>query len=234
MDGKRFWHKQMKKEKSFFLWLFLFIFLTTYSFNSAQKTTNSFLPIKKIEIEGINNSDKEEIAKRLNQFKGKSIIFISRSQLKESAHNLQFVKEIRAKKIYPDKIKLIIIENKPIGIFINKNKKFIITNGKELIENYQGNKFKDLPLVYGKEAGKNFSTFYQSLADMNFQMELIKQFNYFDINRWDVILKDGKVVKLPTENYENSFKKFLSIYKKSNFSNFKVFDFRIKGQLVLK
>ncbi len=224
----------MKKEKSFFLWLFLFIFLTTYSFNSAQKTTNSFLPIKKIEIEGINNSDKEEIAKRLNQFKGKSIIFISRSQLKESAHNLQFVKEIRAKKIYPDKIKLIIIENKPIGIFINKNKKFIITNGKKLIENYQGNKFKDLPLVYGKEAGKNFSTFYQSLADMNFQMELIKQFNYFDINRWDVILKDGKVVKLPTENYENSFKKFLSIYKKSNFSNFKVFDFRIKGQLVLK
>ncbi len=224
----------MKKEKSFFLWLFLFIFLTTYSFNSVQKTTSSFLPIKKIEIEGINNSDKEEIAKRLNQFKGKSIIFISRSQLKESAHNLQFVKEIRAKKIYPDKIKLIIIENKPIGIFINKNKKFIITDGKELIENYQGNKFKDLPLVYGKEAGKNFSTFYQSLVDMNFQMELIKQFNYFDINRWDVILKDGKVVKLPTENYENSFKKFLSIYKKSNFSNFKVFDFRIKGQLVLK
>ena len=161
MDGKRFWYKQMKKEKSFFLWLFLFIFLTTYSFNSAQQTTGSLLPIKIIEIEGIKNSDKEEIVKRLN-------------------------------------------------------------------------KFKDLPLVYGKEAGKNFSTFYQSLADMNFQMELIKQFNYFDINRWDVILKDGKVVKLPNKNYENSLNKFLSIYKKNNFSNFKVFDFRIKGQLVLK
>ena len=234
MDDKRFWHKQMKKEKSFFLWLFLFIFLTTYSFNSAQKTTNSFLPIKKIEIEGINNSDKEEIAKRLNQFKGKSIIFISRSQLKESAHNLQFVKELRAKKIYPDKIKLIIIEHKPIGIFINKNKKFLITNGGELIENYQGNKFKNLPLIYGKEAGKNFSTFYQSLESMNFKIELIEQFNYFDINRWDVILKDGKVVKLPTENYENSLNKFLSIYKKNNFNNFEVFDFRIKGQLILK
>tara|TARA_Y100001960_G_scaffold48508_1_gene49136 strand:- start:963 stop:1637 length:675 start_codon:yes stop_codon:yes gene_type:complete len=224
----------MRKEKSFFLWLFLFIFLTTYSFNSAQEKTSSFLPIKIIEIEGINNSDKKEIVKRLNQFRGKSIIFISRNQLKESAYSLQFVKELRAKKIYPDKIKLIIIEHKPIGIFINKNKKFVITNGGELIENYQVNKFKDLPLVYGKEAGKNFPTFYQSLESMNFQIELIKQFNYFDINRWDVILKDGKVVKLPTENYENSLNKFLSIYKKNNFSNFKVFDFRIKGQLVLK
>ena len=101
----------MRKEKSFFLWLFLFIFLTTYSFNSAQEKTSSFLPIKIIEIEGINNSDKKEIVKRLNQFRGKSIIFISRNQLKESAYSLQFVKELRAKKIYPDKIKLIIIEH---------------------------------------------------------------------------------------------------------------------------
>ena len=234
MDGKRFWYKQMKKEKSFFLWLFLFIFLTTYSFNSAQQTTGSLLPIKIIEIEGIKNSDKEEIVKRLNKFKGKSIIFISRNQLRDSAYNLQFIKELRVKKIYPDKIKLIITEHKPIGIFISKNKKFVVTDGGELIENYQENKFKDLPLVFGKQAGKNFSIFYQSLESTNFQIGLIKQFNYFDINRWDVILKDGKVVKLPNKNYENSLNKFLSIYKKNNFSNFKVFDFRIKGQLVLK
>tara|TARA_Y100001970_G_scaffold187056_1_gene227568 strand:+ start:8991 stop:9665 length:675 start_codon:yes stop_codon:yes gene_type:complete len=224
----------MKKENSFFLWLFLFVFLTTFSFNSSQKKTSSFLPIKLIEVEGVNNSDKEEILKRLNKFYGKSIIFISRDQLKESVYKLQFVKEIRAKKIYPDKIRLIIIEYKPIGIFINKNKKIIITNGGELIENYQGNKFKNLPLVFGNDAEKNFSTFYRSLERLDFQIELIKQFNYFNINRWDVVLKDDKVVKLPTKNYENSLAKFLSIYKKNNFSNFKVFDFRIKGQLILK
>ena len=91
-----------------------------------------------------------------------------------------------------------------------------------------------MPLVYGKEAGKNFSTFYQSLADMNFQMELIKQFNYFDINRWDILLKDGKILKLPNNNYQNSLEKFLSIYKKEGFSTFKVFDFRISGELILK
>tara|TARA_B100000214_G_scaffold219668_1_gene159737 strand:+ start:2707 stop:3381 length:675 start_codon:yes stop_codon:yes gene_type:complete len=224
----------MKKEKSFILWLFLFIFLTTYSFNSAQEKKNSFLPIKIIEIEGIENSDKKEIVKRLNQFKGKSIVFISRSQLKESAYNLRFVKELRAKKIYPDKIKLIIIEYKPIGIFIKKNQKFLITSGEELIENFQDNKFKYLPLVYGNEAEKNFFNFYQSLESMNFQIDLIKQFNYFDINRWDVILKNGKVIKLPIENYENSLNKFLSIHNNDNFNNFKVFDYRIKDQLILK
>jgi len=66
------------------------------------------------------------------------------------------------------------------------------------------------------------------------RIELVKQFNYYDINRWDIILKDGKVLKLPSKNYDNSIKKFLSIYKKNNFDNFKIFDFRINGQLILK
>ena len=99
---------------------------------------------------------------------------------------------------------------------------------------YQENKFKDLPLVFGKQAGKNFSIFYQSLESTNFQIGLIKQFNYFDINRWDILLKDGKILKLPNNNYQNSLEKFLSIYKKEGFSAFKVFDFRISGELILK
>tara|TARA_B100000029_G_scaffold145281_1_gene140480 strand:- start:1325 stop:1999 length:675 start_codon:yes stop_codon:yes gene_type:complete len=224
----------MKKKKSFFLWLFLFIFLTTYSFNSVQNTKDPFLPVKTIKIQGINNSDKEQIEERLNQFKGKSIILVSRNQMREVIHNLKFVKGLKLKKIYPDMIKLTIIEYKPIGIFVNKNKKFLITEGGKGIENYQANKFNALPKVYGQGAKKNFHTFYKFLEDMNFSIELIERFNYFDINRWDLILKNGKIVKLPRENYENSLKKFLSIYQKEDFSNFKVFDFRVKGQLVLR
>ena len=30
-------------------------------------------------------------------------------------------------------------------------------------------------------------------------MDQIKQFNYFNINRWDIILKNDKVIKLPTK-----------------------------------
>ena len=65
----------MKKKKSFFLWLYLFIFLTTYSLDSVQNKKKYFLPIKTIEIDGIINADKEDIKERLNVFLGKSIFF---------------------------------------------------------------------------------------------------------------------------------------------------------------
>ncbi len=224
----------MKEKKSLFLWLLLFIFLTTYNFDSIENTESSFLPVKIITIEGVVNSDKEEIQKKLSQFKGKNIILVSRSQLRETTNDLLFVKEFHVKKIYPDKIKIIIIEHKPLGIFVDKNKKFLLTEGGKVIKNYRTKEFQNLPLVNGKGAEKKFYTFYLSLEDMNFQTELVERFNYFDINRWDLILKDGKMVKLPSKNYKNSLEEFLSIYKKENFNDFKVFDFRVKGQLILK
>ena len=224
----------MKKKNYLFLWILLFIFLTTYSFNSSQNTQFTFLPLKKIQIEGANNSDNKKIAETLDQFKGKSIIFVNRYKMNMSINNLQFIKELKIKKIYPDTVRLEIIEYKPIGILNKKNTKILLTSGGEIIRNYNSSKFKNLPLVYGDKAEKYFSNFYNSLENINFQINLISQFNHFDINRWDIVLKNGKIVKLPVKNYENSLNKFLSLYEDNSFKKYKVFDFRIQGQLILK
>ena len=224
----------MKKKNYLFLWILLFIFLTTYSLNPSQNTQFTFLPLKKIQIEGANNSDNKKIAETLDQFKGKSIIFVNRYKMNRSINNLQFIKELKIKKIYPDTVRLEIIEYKPIGILNKKNTKILLTSGGEIIRNYNSSKFKNLPLVYGDKAEKYFSNFYNSLENINFQINLISQFNHFDINRWDIVLKNGKIVKLPVKNYENSLNKFLSLYEDNSFKKYKIFDFRIQGQLILK
>ena len=54
----------MKRKKSFFLWLFLLIVLTTYNFDSRENLVSSFFKIKKIEIEGIQNLDRKEIEEK--------------------------------------------------------------------------------------------------------------------------------------------------------------------------
>tara|TARA_B100001540_G_scaffold18201_1_gene15245 strand:+ start:142 stop:816 length:675 start_codon:yes stop_codon:yes gene_type:complete len=224
----------MKGKNHLILWLVLFIFLTTFSYNLDKKEKHSILPIKIINIEGIINSNEKELNKNLEKLKGKSLIFISRNIIKESINDLNFIKEIKVKKIYPDTIKIIVVELKPLGNFINKDSKFLILESGDLIENSSENKFDKLPIILGYGAEKKFHIFYQSLMMENFEIDIIKEFNYFKINRWDIVLKDGKIIKLPINKYEDSIKEFLSIYKKKDYYNFKVFDFRIKGQLILK
>ncbi len=215
----------MKRKKSFFLWLFLLIVLTTYNFNPKENLVSSFFKIKKIEIEGIQNSDRKEIEEKFNPLKEKNIIFTNQKQFRKLIDNLELVKEIKVKKIYPDKIKITIKEFKIIGIFVDEKnqKEYILTDHGKIINNYNKKQFNDLPLVFGENADKIFFTFYPSLEAAGFEIELIKYFNYFDVKRWDIILKDGKLIKLPSTNYEKSLKKFLSIYETENFKKFRVF-----------
>ena len=71
----------------------------------------------------------------LNKFIGQNIILISRAQLEVIIKDYKFVKELKIKKIYPDKISIEVNELSLI-IYINGNSKFILTDGKEKLRNY--------------------------------------------------------------------------------------------------
>ena len=223
------------KKKNIFLWVLLFVFLTTYNLDLKKGPISSFFQIKKIEVNGVKNGDVNEIEKRLEVFKGENIITVDSKQFFKTIANLNFVRDIKVKKIYPDKIKIKIEEHNPIALFVNNKKKYILTYSGKIIQDYK-KEFESLPAVYGKNANKNFNFLYKILKDSYFDINEADRFIYFEVDRWDILLKDGKLIKLPS-NYEkstDSIKKFLSIYKKENFQRFKVFDFRVKNQLIMK
>ena len=221
-------------KKNFFLWFFLLIFLTTYNYHSEKKPVPGFFSIKEIEIEGIKNSNKEELQTRLEKIIKKNIIFLGQKDLKEVARNIDFINSLEVKKLYPNKLKIKVIEDLPIGIYLNDNgQKHLILENNKIIKNHNY-EFKDLPNVYGEGALEKFYNFYLSLKKTGLNLKIIKQINYYDINRWDVLLTNGKLIKLPTENYEKSVLKFLEIHEKVSFKKFKIFDFRIKNELIMK
>ena len=61
-----------------------------------------------------------------------------------------------------------------------------------------------------------------------------KEFYLFESKRWDVVTKNNKTIKLPIKNYNYSLKNFLEIKDKQNFEKYKIFDYRINNQLILR
>ena len=47
-------------------------------------------------------------------------------------------------------------------------------------------------------------------------------------------MQNGKVIKLPNKDYIISLEKFMNIKNDVNFKNYKIFDFRIKDQLIFE
>ena len=109
--------------KKFFLWFFLLIFLTTYNYHGKKKSFPNFFFIKQIDIVGVKNSNKEELELRLDKIRGKNIILLSEKNFNEVIKDMNFINYLKIKKIYPKKIKINVVEDLPIGIYLNDNGK---------------------------------------------------------------------------------------------------------------
>ena len=126
-----------------------------------------------------------------------------------------------------------VFEKEPIAILIDGNKKKYYLGKKiDLIEYRNIQKYENLPIIEGEQ--KSFKILFNNLIKTNFPIEKILSYRLFKLDRWDVEMTDKKILKLPEKNYNSVLINFISIKDKTNFEKYKIFDYRLKNQLILK
>ena len=208
----------------------LFILFST--FISQKKININKFKIKEIKIENNNILKDRELIKLFSFLYNKNLIFLNSYDFKEIVEQENFIKNLKIKKIFPDKLVINIFENKPIAILIDKEKKFFLGKKIDLIEFREISEFKNLPVVNGDQ--KKFKILFYNLITNNFPIDEIQSYFLFESNRWDIKMKDNRIIKLPYKNYNLSLKNFLEIKNKRSYDKYKIFDYRIKHQLILK
>jgi len=210
--------------------LLLFLF-STYNIK-FNKTFFSNLQIKKITIENNKIIKDKEIKEKLSFLYETNFFFLRTKKIETKLREIQFIESYQIKKIYPNNLVIKINEKKPIAIIQkSKQKKYFTVRG-DLIDFRKIKIFEDLPTVFGDE--KSFSTFYVNLKNINFPFKEIKTFYLFESKRWDLLTLKNQLIKLPINNYNKSLLNFISLKDQANFEKYKIFDYRIKDQLILK
>ena len=208
----------------------LFTLLTTITFK--EKIIISQLNIKEIIVENNSLVKKKDVKKLLISIYNKNIIFLDNKEIEKALTQNSFIETFDVKKIYPQTLKIRIFEKKPIAILLNKKKKFYLSDKIELIEFENIKKYQDLPYVFGNR--DDFKIFYNDLKKMNFPFDLISKYTLYESKRWDLETKDKIVIKLHSKNYLKNIKNYLDSRNKQNFKKYKIFDYRINNQLILK
>ena len=188
--------------------------------------------IEKILIENNTIIEEQTIKKDLISLYKTNLFFLNTKNIEEILKKNNFIESFEIKKIYPNKIKIKIFEKKPIAILHFKNKKFYISEKLDYIDYLDLEDYKNLPNVFGGK--ENFKKFYNDLKEINFPLNTIKNFYFYETKRWDLEIFENKIIKLPAENYIKSIKSFMNFKKENNFDKYKVLDYRINGQLILK
>ena len=217
--------------KIYFL-IFIFFIFTTYNTKYEKESFSIIFPIKEILIQNNIVTNPLELKSDLSFMINSSLLFLNDKKILAIIKKSEFISSIQLKKKYPNTLKIEIFEETPVAIQITNKKKFYITKDNKKINFIYLKIYENLPLIFGKY--KNFDLFYDDLEKNNFKINEIKAFYYFEVGRWDIILKNEKIIKFPDKNYLDILPKINLMLDDNNFSKYKIFDFRVKNQLILQ
>ena len=207
--------------------------LTTLTTITLQpKTIFPKFEIRKIIIENNSLLKKEEIEKLLVKVYNQNLLLFKNEEIEKALMQNSFIESFNIKKKYPSTLNISIFEKIPVVILQTKKKKFYLSGKNDLIEFRVFKKYKDLPYVIGNK--EEFGIFYNNLKKINFPTNLIAKYTLYELNRWDLETVNKKTIKLPSKNYTTYLKSYLKMQNKNDFQKYKIFDFRIKDQLILK
>ena len=217
-------------KKKIVIALILLIILSTYK--PEKLFLSSKFKIKQIKIENNSILKERDIKKNLAHLYEKNIFIIDTQNILNILKKNTFIESFEIKKIYPNKIIIKIYEKKPIAILEYKKQKFYINQKIDLIDFVDLEEYRELPIVFGNK--DYFKLLYTNLKKIDFPLDIIKKYYLYESKRWDLEVVNKIIIKLPVENYIKSLKNFMYLMNEKNFEEFKLFDYRINNQLILK
>ena len=218
-------------KKRFLVALILLLLLSTYSIQDTFNLNSKF-KVSEVIVENNFILEKKKIREKLLYLFNTNLFILNTKKIELMLTEIDMIDSFEIKKIYPNKIKIKIFEKKPVAIIQNKKEKKYYTNKGDVVSFFHSERFDSLPLVFGDK--DSFRIFYNELKNISFPIHEIKKFYLYESKRWDLITYKNQTIKLPIENYTQSLISFVDLKNRNNFKKYKIFDYRIKNQLILK
>ena len=221
--------QQIDKKYKWIGILSLFIVLTTFNLSSSN-FINIFFPIKVIEYNKTLFLTESTKSKANNFLENKSLLWINTKTAKNLFNKNIWIETVIFTKKFPNTLQISVLEYSPIGYF-KKNKLIYLINGnfKNSLMNKNLN-FENLIEVKNMKNMKDFKIFFSKIKNHDVFFSKIKVIDYIHDGRWNVILKDGQLIKLGNYNL-NKQVKYLNLIL--NNQKEKIIDLRHEGRAVV-
>lgn len=159
--------------------------------------------IKDVKIKGAAPIEADKLRLMLRSLENQPLLTYDISALQQMLSQLAWVDHVKITKLYPQSLKIDISPRAAFAIFDSEDGRWVIdSNGLILgrLEHYAGH--VPTRVVAGAGASLAFQNLQNILMSYPEFDALVVGYIYIGQRRWDIILKNGIVVKLPSDNAE--------------------------------
>ena len=221
----------MHQQKGKIILIYFFLFLIVGSINNNSLNKIQLEKIKNIKISGLDENENINLLKNILNLNLKNIFLLNGNEISKIISSNSLVENYEIFKKYPHTL-YIKIEKTNFLAKINSNGKIFLvgSNGQLSDIKYLD---KELPFIFGKPEINEFIEFTNVIKQSKFSLNEIKNLYFFPSKRWDLELKNNKILKLSKNHTKISLDQAFEFLNDNNFKNVEVIDARIKNQIIL-
>ena len=223
--------QSISKKKIYFYLLILLLLSSTFNFNIISNF-NKLNLIKHINIVGLNDKEKNILEKNLKIFINKNIFLINKDEAEKILKNNSFIDTYKIVKVFPSHLLVNVKKTKFVGKTILDGERFYIGKNGKLTKISLVEKEYNQPQVFGSFEVYEFLKLQEILLKNGFKLDKIKKYYYYKSKRWDIENNDNVLLRLPSENIENSLKNYRTLIKTNKIIKSNLIDLRIKNKII--
>ena len=218
----------VRKYRWFILLCFLFA-LTTFNLNNSN-FFNLFFKVENVQYNKTLFVEESLKSEAMDLLINKNLFFLDKKKIIDLFYQSPWVEKVEFKKKLPNQLYINITEYFPVAYFKEKNQLYLVnSNYKNSLVSDDINTDDIIKLDNVREMSK-FELFLKKLSRHSDFLPMIKEIHYIYENRWNIILKDGSLVKLGSHNMEEQVKNLQLILKNKKISTI---DMRIVNQIII-
>ena len=171
----------------------------------AQATTSAAgFAIEDVKIAGNEQTSDIDILQQLGLDGTTSLVALDVETARDLISKMPWVEHVTVRKVYPRTIQVTLTERKAFGIWQHGTELSLIEKSGSVIAPLRDNKFAGLPLFVGRDAETTAAGFYESFSRWPEIQKRVKAYVRIAGRRWDLVMDNGVVVKLPERDLERA------------------------------
>ena len=200
-------------------------------------TEKAGFEIEEILVEGRENTDANLILALINVGQGDPIFLFDPQDAKTKIEEIAWVETAHIERRLPHTIYIGLTERVPFALWHDNGVLSVIDANGTVITSDNVAGFKDLMMIRGKGAAEKAGDFLKTLSGEKALYAMIDHAELIDKLRWDLILKDGKRIKLPEHDYAIAMRDVMKHHENENIlgrESITDIDARYKGRLIVR
>ncbi len=162
------------------------------------------LNLQNVRLVGVSDAAAPDIKKAMKFHRGQPLALMDLNQLQADIENVGWVKSATVRRQFPGTLVVTVVERPRQAVWQYQGKDQVIDDQGQVIPEARAGNFLDLPLVVGEganEAAGDILPLMQTRTDL---MQKTYALQRIDTRRWNILLKNGAVIKLPALNQEQA------------------------------